>query len=170
MIDHELVGSLKGASVESFQQICSTYYERMFLFFWRRTQNREESKRLINKLFSSIWVNRASLEFGASLETFMYRHANEMAFQHLSTNPDIQLPPPDDSNDFSYHLNFHLNSLPENHKVTFILARYERLPFNEIAEVMRIPQETVESYLASSVKYLMDKTKALFGDESIHER
>jgi RNA polymerase sigma-70 factor (ECF subfamily) len=50
-----------------------------------------------------------------------------------------------------------VDALPERHRAVFLLARYEELPYDEVAAVLRIPVGTVKSRMNKAVKLLLKR-------------
>ena len=54
-----------------------------------------------------------------------------------------------------------VNKLPDNWREAFILSKYDKLKYHEIAEDMNISQKTVEKYISKSLKFLRLELKDL---------
>ena len=55
-----------------------------------------------------------------------------------------------------------VNQLPEPWKEAFILSKYNRLKYHEIAEEMGVSPKTVEKYMSKSLQFLRKELKDLF--------
>ena len=52
-----------------------------------------------------------------------------------------------------------IDSLPEDYKTAFILCDIQRLPYQQIAEILRVPVGTVKSRINRARAMLRDKLK-----------
>ena len=52
-----------------------------------------------------------------------------------------------------------LAQLSERHRIVFVMARYQGMPYDEIGRALRIPVGTVKSRMNKAVGFLLDKLK-----------
>jgi RNA polymerase sigma-70 factor (ECF subfamily) len=61
-----------------------------------------------------------------------------------------------------------VNGMPENLRIVLILSYFNELPYNEIAEVLKVPLGTVKSRLHAAVQHFAQRWKATM-DRAQHE-
>lgn len=159
--ESELISAVKDSDGSALRFLCQSYFERMYLFFWRRTRDAAASSLLVARLFRDLWMNRAALETSLDLRAHLYKAANDLTLGYLSKSGLQPGTSPGEQRDFGELLYLALQDLPETHRFTFMLSRYERLPFEQIAKITDTSETTVEAYLGNSVKYLRERLRHL---------
>jgi RNA polymerase sigma-70 factor (family 1) len=165
----------------AFSELYYRYHNILGIYIYQLTQSRELSEEIVQDVFLKIWVGRESLtevnNFKAWLFIVSKNHAlnslrklvKERALQKNWTR-DHQFSYTKEEaaveDDAYMLLDQAINQLPEQQKKVFILSRYRRLKYKEIAEELNLSRETVKSYLAIAVssitKFVNSKFSPVF--------
>lgn len=150
--------------------------EAMFLLHYpplcttstRLVKDKDIAQLIVQDVFSNLWKNRAKLGIKASLKEHLYRATLTKSLEYCNevfTEGDGGR-----SDDLDEHLNESgyghepavtvanaINSLPENSRRAYILARYEQKTHAEIAELLNVCELDVLSYIGNALLHLRKK-------------
>lgn len=153
------------------------YSAALFRYAYGITGSRESAEEVVSDVFFEVWRNRAGLleieSLQAWLRTVTYRKAVSY-LRHEETMPggvsldDIEnytvapVEAPDSaliSQEEIDALNSAIDALPPKCRHVFCLAKIERVPYKEIAELLKISVATINYHVA----FAMDALKKRFG-------
>src|ERR1700761_9287535 len=148
--DNELLSLLSEGNARAYTEIYERYNGLLYIFAYKRLNDREEAKDIIHELFLALWTNRESLPRTTTLPAYLYtavrnRIINTVTHQKIATRyidsfqDYIQL-----SNNSTDHLVRHnelqqfiekqIAELPPKTRVVFEMSRKTNLSRKEIAE------------------------------------
>lgn len=142
-------------SREAFEELFERYREPLYGFFRRRLNSNEQAEDLTHETFLAVLGAAARYEPRARLKTYLYGIAlHLLAAEHRKqrkTNgslPDIlrqaATTPVTDS---TLWVREAVEKLDPTEREILMLREYEQLSYSEIAEVLRLPINTVRSRL-----------------------
>lgn len=70
--DEELLSQLKQGKRNAFNQIYERYYAVLYAHAYRKLQNKEEVRDILQNLFVYIWNNKENLNVNSSLSAYLY--------------------------------------------------------------------------------------------------
>ncbi|TCC99556.1 RNA polymerase sigma factor [Pedobacter hiemivivus] len=70
--DTELVIRLKEGDHDAYSEIYQRFFGLLYAFIYKRLKDKEESKDILQKLFSDLWLKRETLDFPV-LSSYLYR-------------------------------------------------------------------------------------------------
>ena len=177
--DSELWAALKEGSQLAYTQVYARYHAALYVFAYQRLGNREEAKDIVHELFLALWEKRNSIIISQNLRVYLYtavrnrildviRHQKVSskyveAFQefietsHSNTEEEIALA------DLHEQIELAIQSLPDKMRKVFELSRNVNFSRKEIAEELRLSEETVKSHIHHALKILKLKLKPLLG-------
>jgi RNA polymerase sigma-70 factor (ECF subfamily) len=135
----------------SFEMLEKDYGDRIFRFCYRLCGHREDAEDLAQEALILAWKSLPQFQGRSSLATWLYRIA-------LNRWRRTRRPPPSDA-DFDeataadptanrllrLSLDRAMAELPETLRTAFVLVKAEGLKYREAAEVLDVPQGTVQS-------------------------
>lgn len=177
LTDTELLSLFKQGDEKAYTEIYDRYNGLLYLFAYKRLNNREEAKDIIHELFLSLWANRDSLNLTGSLPAYLYtavrnRIINLVTRQKVATRyiDSFQNYLNTNTNDTD-HLVRHnellqfiekeIAELPPKTRLVFEMSRKTNLTRKEIAEQLQISEETVKSHMHGALKTLRVKFGSL---------
>ena len=158
---------------KAFSSLYYKYHHRLGIYLYQLTSSKEFSEEIIQDVFCKVWDQRKQLHEISNFPTWLFvvskNHAHnclrkmvqerkqkqvwEKQQLNLSGEADIT------AEDQLQLLDKAINQLPSQQKRVFILSRYKRRKYVEIASEMNLSKETVKSYLKianSSIRKYVD--------------
>lgn len=173
--DQELVTLLKTGSQAAFTEIYDRYWRIMYGHVYKMLLDEEESKDVIQELFSALWINSDRIPEQLNLSGYLYVMAKNKVlnlirkhkFQAAYLNSlakfinEASTATMDELNerDLATAIEREIQSLPPRMKQVFELSRKENLSYKEIAERLGISEETVKKQVHNSIKAIRHHLK-----------
>lgn len=166
--DAELTAAIKASDHHAFKALYYRYFEALFRFLWRQTNNEELAKDLLQDVFSRVWKNRAHLDPAQPIKSYLYRIGHNLVIDHrrqttqpvdaLEAHPEIN-PTYDAEEHFELYdkIAAAITSLPEPVRLVFTMNRFEGVKYAEIAKIMNISVKTVEARMSKALASLREK-------------
>jgi len=173
MNDRELFSQVAADDEKAFTLFVKRYKDRLFSFIVRIIPERESAEDILQETFLRVYHQRKNYSPDYALTTWVYTIALNLvrselrkrklrryiSLDFLKEQSDIELP--DKTNlepgKLMPLLEKAVKTLPEEYRMAFVLCDINRLPYNEIAEVMRVPVGTVKSRINRARSMLREK-------------
>ncbi|PIT88234.1 MAG: hypothetical protein COU29_03130 [Candidatus Magasanikbacteria bacterium CG10_big_fil_rev_8_21_14_0_10_36_32] len=172
----DIVGYLKG-NESSFANLVRKYLRPIYNFVYRYVGNAQEAEDVVQVTFVKVWKNIKKFDQTRSFKTWIFNIAKNTAIDFLrkkKTIPfsdfeddngknylednlsDVTPLPPElfDQKDLSQHLTLAMQKLTPKYQVVLSLRYIEQLTFQEIAEVLGEPMNTVKNRCWRAVEML----------------
>jgi RNA polymerase sigma-70 factor (ECF subfamily) len=177
--DQELMARIQAGDVRAFELLYARYAHPLLNFFYRMCFDRVAAEDYLQETFLRVWRARAGYRPVGKVSTWLFEIAKNFWFNerekirrrpfHVAAGGDeaqaqVQLLP--DAGDggspvgaarakeVGEALGRAVAELSEKLRAAFVLARYQHLPYAEIAEILEIPVGTVKSRVALAEKLL----------------
>jgi RNA polymerase sigma-70 factor, ECF subfamily len=149
--DEALMLDFQRGSRPAFEELFARYREPLYGFFRRRLGSAESADDLTQETFLALIRATARYEPRALVRTYLYG----IAFKLLSVErrkqareqPAELTPESRDDSDGRLWVRQALDRLDANDREILMLREYEQLSYGEIAELLRLPVNTVRSRL-----------------------
>ena len=152
--DEALMLEFQRGSREAFAELYARYREPLYGFFRRRLANQERAEDLAQEAFLAVIRSRVRYEPRAQVRTYLYGIALKLvaAERRKFSGNEPQLdeehePSQDSSTEQGVWVRQALEKLDAAEREILMLREYEQLSYDEIAELMRLPVNTVRSRL-----------------------
>jgi RNA polymerase sigma-70 factor (ECF subfamily) len=172
--DTELTLLLRKGDVAGFSEIHNRYYPILYRHAYKRLQDREEVKDILQELFSSIWHNKASFNLNTSLSAYLYtavRNRVLNVYKHHKIKSDYitslqsfidqnKVPEPDENVRIKQLIELieaEVARLPVQMRRIFEMSRNANLSHQQIADELNISPLTVRKQVNNSLKILRVK-------------
>jgi RNA polymerase sigma-70 factor (ECF subfamily) len=152
--DEQLILDFQQGSQAAFAELFDRYRQPVFGFFRRRLQDSARAEELAQETFLVVLRGIERYEPRATFRTYLYAIAlRQVSGEYrrakrdpvpLSTEPAAA--PQQDTCDALW-VRRAVEKLDEQHREVLLLREYEQLSYDEIAELLRIPVNTVRSRL-----------------------
>ena len=184
--DEELMSFVGNQDISAFEELFGRYERCVFSFFYHMVPNIEEARDCTQETFLRLWRGRAGYTPKARFSTYIFQIArNHFLHEHQKRKSRIALrhfnaddlhgsfqkhPASDNGYDRAVAHEIGLAivdavaSLPEIHRLVYVLSEQQRLSYKEIAEVLDCPVGTVSSRKVEAVRKLRKLLEPL-GDE-----
>ena len=161
--DEALMLEFQRGSREAFAELFARYREPLYGFFRRRLENPERAEELAQETFLAVIHGAARYEPRALVRTYLYGIALKLLAaerRRLSGN-EPQLEPEHEPVQETAHeeavwVRQALKKLETGEREILMLREYEQLNYAEIAELLRLPVNTVRSRLFRARMALKD--------------
>jgi RNA polymerase sigma-70 factor (ECF subfamily) len=173
--DKELMELIQAGDDKAFRELVLRFQDRLMNFVGRIVTDRETSEEIVQETFLRVFKQKMSYTPHFAVSTWIYTIALNLgrselrkrklrkflSLDFLKEESDIELA------DATVHtmnglgpvLQQAIEKLPEEYKTAFILCDIQRLPYQQIAEVMRVPVGTVKSRINRARSILREKLK-----------
>ncbi|MGN8039901.1 RNA polymerase sigma factor [Chitinophaga sp. 22321] len=153
----------------AFRQLFLQYSDRLIAFAVSLLPSREEA---VADVFVKIWQNRASLSAVRNLNTYLYTAVRNTAYnyrisagripeiltgEHIQVTVDTMAASPEDmliSKENLQKIEQAINLLPARCKLIFRLVKEDGLKYREVAEILEVSINTVNTQMAIALKKL----------------
>lgn len=183
---NKIIDDLRDGNREAFNEFFCFYYPRL-LSYTTSIVEEEIAEDITQDVFLYIWENRKRLVPGKGFHSYLFQAAYTKCLDYLKRtqssdkyNAHVMLEHARlygelinekntvleelYSKDFYKQLYTLLEQIPPQRREVFILAYIQGMKTKEIAELLELPQRTVESHIYLTLKYLKGKmtTKDFF--------
>lgn len=152
--DETLMLEFQGGSREAFEELFARYRGPLYGFFRRRLYDDQRAEDLMQETFLAVIRATARYEQRALVRTYLYGIAMNLVsaerrkqIRDLACGEMKTEPAPSDATDAVLSIRQALAKLEEGEREILMLREYEQLSYSEIAELIRIPVNTVRSRL-----------------------
>ena len=170
--DHShLAEFVQNGHEESFQVIAKRWYPAIYRFAYSYFGNRDDASEIAQKTLIKVHQNIRSLKKAESFKSWIYRIANNLCLDELKragrrkSEPlslipkELQLsestPVTDvEAKELNLLIRQALNQLPEEIRTVVILKQFEEMTFNEISDVLKIPDGTAKTRMYKGLNQL----------------
>ncbi len=169
--DDELCLLLKEGGQDVFSEIYERYWEKLYLYSYRRINSKDIAFEITQEIFVSLWARRNEIEFHTSLSGYLYASTRYQIIHYIKSSKlranylldflAFRLSCADNSNEET--VNLHeleravekgLELLPKRCQEIFRLSRQDHKSIKEISEQLNISHKTVENQLTVALKHL----------------
>ncbi len=155
--DEALMLEFQRGSRPAFEELFARYREPLYGFFRRRLESRERAEELAQETFLAVIRAVARYEPRALVRTYLYGIAMKLVAaerrKHQTSGPVASLesePAMENSSEAALWLRQALAKLDAQEREILMLREYEQLSYSEIADLLRLPLNTVRSRLFRS--------------------
>ncbi len=155
--DETLMLDFQSGSREAFEELFARYREPLYGFFRRRLHAVERADDLTQETFLAVIRATSRYEPRALVRTYLYGIALKLLaverrqqMKNTPQEPATCEPSFDTAPDTSLWIRQALEKLDATEREILMLREYEQLSYSEIADLLRIPLNTVRSRLFRS--------------------
>jgi RNA polymerase sigma-70 factor (ECF subfamily) len=174
-----LVRSVEGDE-SAFEEIVRGHQGMVFSMAYHFLRNRPLAEELAQEVFLSLYQNLATIKSPAHLVFWLRKVTSHRCLDqarrqkhraHLSLDdvPEPQAEIKTTDGLLSENLNRLVTSLPEKQRMVIVLRYQEDLDPSEIAELLKMPVNTVKSHLRRSLAILREKLGSVLGKYTYEE-
>lgn len=169
MTDSELIDSIRNGDHGAFEQLFDRYWDFLFAIIYRRLQDEDQTKDLVQDIFIYIWNNRKTIYAEPTLEPLLVRTARNqivslyrkeqvrLVGEHELLQKLSRMDETDDlllSKEVGQLIDEELTKMPMNMRKCFQLSRKEGKTISEIALQLLLSEQTVKNNISEALKRL----------------
>ena len=178
--DEELVEEIKQGDDEAFRTLMSRYMRHIFNFVHQYVRIREEAEDVTQDAFFKSWRHIKKFDGSMKFKPWLFTIARNTAYDYIKRKRAISfsdMNPTDDDTDFSEtvvddeplpseifarkelttQLEEVMEMLNPDHRAVLLMHYREDMTFEEIAQIMHRPMNTVKSWHRRSLKRIKDE-------------
>ncbi|MND50656.1 ECF RNA polymerase sigma factor SigW [compost metagenome] len=175
--DKELILFLKEGDQAAFTEIYNRYWASMYSHVYKMLRSQEESKDLLQDMFSSLWLKAADIDEQTKLSGYLYLSARNRVFNLIQRNKvkndylasvaqfiseaGTETMERLDEKDLINAIESEIQNLPPKMREIFELSRKANLTHKEIAEKLNISDQTVRKQVQNALRILKPKVQAI---------
>ncbi len=172
--------------IQEFEAIYVTYYSRMLKFAQEYINSKDDAENIVQDIFLELWRNKSNLLNHSNIFSFLFTSVKNRSIDFLRKKTIIDKSKSQIQNDYNNLLKFNLealeslddtvfteqdieeiiqnaiNELPEKCREIFILSKIQGVKQKEIAKLLNISINTVESQMSIAYKKLRELLKEYF--------
>lgn len=168
--DTELLDLLRSGNEKAFAEIYERYWGLMFHHVLKMTGDKDETKDLVQELFTNLWLNIDQVESNTNIAAYLYVSARNKVINlirhdkvrnnylaslsnfanHHQNSVLEQL----SAKDLSIAIEREIQNLPCKMREIFELSRKKFRTHKEIAEELQISDKTVKKQINNAIKIL----------------
>lgn len=171
--DKLLVRQLQNNSVIAFDTLFHKYSDNLFAFSLSILKNREDSKEVVQEVFTRIWEKRSELNPSKTFKSFLFTISYNLIIDRFRNNlKDREFKNQlFENTEFTEEKNLHkidydilsdkiqlaIAEIPAKRQKVFLMSREEGMSQKEIASRLGISVKTVENHINLSLKHIRKK-------------
>jgi RNA polymerase sigma-70 factor (ECF subfamily) len=189
MIDIKLiVEKILSGDTKAFQTFVEEYKGLIGHIVFRMIKNKSDREDICQDIFIKIYQNLSEFKFESKITTWISKIAYNTCINYLEKKkfllfnaysnqdetpenfyPDDNITPDKfvEEKDISLHLQKVIDKMPHNLRAILTFYHIEEMSYQEISEIMNLPEGTVKSYLFRARKFLKDRLLSKYQKEEI---
>jgi RNA polymerase sigma-70 factor (ECF subfamily) len=168
--EKELLGKMRNGDKLAFEIIYHRYKGLLYVHVAKHLKDQEEAQDIIHDIFLNLWQNRGVLRIEGNLTAYLYQSVRNRVINHQLKSQRAN----DYVNSFmgflahsrvdTDHLvrekmlreriETEIAALPEKMRIVFEMSRKEGLSHKEIAERLKLSEQSVRSHVKGALKIL----------------
>ena len=162
---------------KQIETIFNENFSSLVFTSFRIVNNYEQAEDIVQNVFVKIWQNFDKIKHINNLKPYLHTAVKNSSLNYLRDHQQFEKSkiPLDSVNiekqeDNNYktdndalinEVHHAVDKLPDKWREAFILSKYEKLKYYEIAKKMKISDKTVEKYISKALKLLRNELKHL---------
>lgn len=176
--DSDLMALLKDGDQIAYTEIYQRYNASLYVYAYKRLNDREEAKDVIHELFLSLWERRYSIELTTGLAAYLYTSVRNKildlikhnkiseryieSFQNYIDAGECSTDGLLEYKELSALIEKEIAALPYKMQQVFRLSRKDNYSRKDIARELNLSEQTVKSHMHHALKILRVKLGSLF--------
>ena len=185
--DKRLVRRILAGNTRAFESLIEEQKRLVSHIVFRMVSNVSDREEICQDVFMKVYQNLKGFQFESKLSTWIARIAYNTCINYLekkkiplfddcsSEEKTLDSFPaegilPDEyaeKNDVSRRLQSEIDKMPVQYRMILTLYHLDNLSYNQITEIMQMPQGTVKSYLFRARKLLKQRLMAKYQPEDL---
>ncbi len=161
---------------KAFRQLFDNFSQKLAEFAFTILKSNDAATEVVDNVFVNIWKNKHRVPEIESLKTYLYKSVKNSALNYLAQKANEVILEPFDyisiqlkneecpeqqmiSAEIFKKIKGAVNELPPKCKMIFKLVREDGLKYKEVAEILNISVNTVDTQMVIAVKRISEKVK-----------
>jgi len=170
--DFEILSGIKSGDKTTFGLLFDSYYNKLCSYAVSIIHDSDAAEDIVQDIFAEIWVDRKQLNIKSSFSAYLFRSVYNSCLDHLKHlkvkdrhQRDISFQIPSSFTDslifteLLEKMESCIEQLPDQCKRIFKLSRFENLKYREIAELLQISENSVDTQIRRALNKLKNDLK-----------
>lgn len=170
IVDTERLVRLRSGDDTAFEELFRAYFARLAGFAYLFVRSRDVASELAHDVFLALWARRDRWEPAGTVQTYLFRAVRNRALHYLEHDrveaqwmddvPSVVHPPTPDqlagleAIDLQHAYERAVGALPPRAQVIYRMSREQEMTYADIANVLEISVNTVETQMRRSLMRL----------------
>ena len=183
----DLIAQIQNGNTDAFQQFIERYKRLVFHIVYRTISNQTDQEDICQDIFIKIYQNLSKFRFESKLSTWIAKIAYNTCLNYLKKKKiplfsdiasDSKVFEESVADESSFESSFEnrdillciqdeIRHLPVPFRTAITLYHIENMSYNEISQVMALPEGTVKSHLFRARKILRKKLLINYKEEEL---
>lgn len=169
---------------EVFSQLASEYRNKLLVYAYRMVGNIEDARDIVQDTLLKAYISRAQFANGTNVRAWFYKITHNVALNYIQDKKtekrvyekignrqskiqydDIQV----EHSELKNMMQKEIGKLPAQYREVVILRFMQHLKYEEVAEVLDIPLNTVKVYIARGLNILRKRLKPILKKDFAYE-
>lgn len=162
----------------TFRRFIESYSSDLLYYVRCFTRSKEEAEEIVSDVFFEVWQHKHNIDEIQNIKAWLLTITHNKTISHLRKK-DIsnisltwdevgdhvishELQTPDEeliSREEMSRINHIINNLPPRCKQVFVLAKIEKLPYKDIADLLSISVKTINAHVAKALELISESLK-----------
>ncbi len=172
--DAALLSRFAGGDMRAYEQIFTRYYSSLCAYTRLYVRGGEAGENIVQDLMLWLWENRMTLNITGSLSQYLFSATRNRCLNHINhenierrvlgsiqdrmceqfESPDFYI-----VTELREKIRVAVEALPKDYRDAFVMNRFERKTYREIAAELNVSVKTVDYRIQQSLKILRVKLK-----------
>jgi RNA polymerase sigma-70 factor (family 1) len=170
LTDNQLLDYIKSGNQLAFAELYERYWGLMFHHVLKMTGDKDETKDLVQELFTNLWLNIEQIESETNIAAYLYvsarnkvinlirhdkvKHNYLSSLSNFANHHQNSILEQLSAKDLSMAIEREIQNLPCKMREIFELSRKKFRSHKEIAEELQISDKTVKKQINNAIKIL----------------
>ena len=178
----EYISKIKKGEEASFRHFVNSYSKDLFYYAQCFIRSKETAEEVVSDVFLDVWRHREEIDEIKNIKAWLLTLTHNKAISYLRKaensseiasweeiddfqiignlqTPDEEKKHSKNSKEEIAQINSLIQTLPPKCKVVFALAKIERLPYKEIADMLNISVKTINVHVAKALEIISNGLK-----------
>ncbi|MFV0248753.1 MAG: RNA polymerase sigma factor [Tenacibaculum sp.] len=174
-MDKEFSKSLKRGDLKAYNKLFNTYYPKLYNYTLKLTNNTSVAKDIVQETFIKLWLNKQHIKPHLSVVNYLVKICHNEFLMHVrKTNKDRALLDAlkaeaayeilcasNDEHSASDNIKKAIDKLSPKCREAFMLSKYDKMKYKDIAKKMGISVKTVENHISKAYNELRKNLSSL---------
>jgi len=185
--DKRLVTKILAGNTKAFESLIEEQKRLVSHIVFRMVSNSSDREEICQDVFVKVYQNLKGFQFESKLSTWIARITYNTCINYLDKKkiplfddcsleeqtldsfPAQDMLPDEyaEKNDVSQRLQTEIDKMPTHFQMILTLYHLDNLTYNQITEIMQMPQGTIKSYLFRARKLLKQRLMAKYQPEDL---
>ena len=154
----------------SFELLFKSEFKGLVYFAVQYVKDTDSAREIVQETFLALWQKKETIDLAKPVRSYLTSSVRNKCLNHLRdhkkfskeiidfedirTNVKIEQHDKLVEAEVSNRIKVAINELPEKCREIFILSRYERLKYHEIADRLAISVKTVETQMSKGLQHM----------------